>query len=50
MEWSQEDENYKAPRNLALSCGFKQMEEIDYYESGYPLVNKDKINYIKKFI
>ncbi len=50
MEWSQEDENYTAPRKLALSCGYKPMEEGDYHESSYPLANSNRINYIKKFI
>ena len=48
IEWSQEDENYKAPRKLALSSGYRQMKERDYHESGYPLANKNWINYIKK--
>ena len=50
MEWSQEDDNYTAPRKLALSCGYKQMEERDYHESGYPLANSNRVNYIKKFV
>ena len=50
LEWSQEDANYIAPRKLALSCGYKRMEEEDYNISGYPLANSNRINYIKKFV
>ena len=46
IEWSQENENYVAPRKLALSCGFMEMSKVDYDKSGYRPI-KNSINYVK---